>query len=842
MSIVNSKRAAIGCFVLLNILLVLLAVRALYHSYSIEKGLHALSVQSADTQVLYDAISADGVPGANSALKASSPLLILLSSSNEDDLEQAVQLTQDFLYELTHDSDTANSAHKSLSNDKDLSTIEKINRFYQDFSLLVPPLTNVSYSDDYLNERSAYFYDSLSQGLIIPADRDPYLFANERLLEITDTLSRFSSQELTRFTNKDYFALIERNISVANEQTLMQIADELADLVQAIPNIKLTVSGADLVGARIAQTASKEMTVLGSITVGLTLLLLWLCFRKLSALALPVLCILGSGCFALLVTMNVFSGIHLFSLVLGISLIGVVIDYVIHVMYYRAITWAIPSAESHQAPHRELDEPFRGFGLVKALLLSGITSCLAYLLLAIGDVLVIQQIAIFAAAGIIYALSFAVVLSYSRESFLTNFFISQRSQACKTEKSKKSAKKDLSGLHKVENTAGSFSQSKSFIIVVVALAALLLIASAYSRYSKFAHDSISTMYLDTPASFFKAPDELLEVFTLRSLYSATQTFEPGRFIVIEAASYDELYERLQTFREKLAETVGTQMQLYGFDSALPSLHLLQSRQMQPFYQEESFVLYQSSVGAIFDTSTEQLNLLYKQQAHAFEKGGVDEYKNIARDLGVVESGDRLYAILGILLSAEDKAQQLGALADITESDASSRYISFLNEAEETLKTMRRSTLIAVALAAAFLAMVFLTFFPIRFALLAAGGLTLVVLCTFFTTLMLAPVTIFAIVPLFLILGLGIDYLVFIYHEFDREDSFPLAFPAPFSRSVSIAAACSLISFSMLSFSQFQAIADFAFVLFLGTFLSLLLALISHRVLPRLKLKAKDAQR
>lgn len=151
-----------------------------------------------------------------------------------------------------------------------------------------------------------------------------------------------------------------------------------------------------LYAANGQRQASQEITwVGGGATLGILLLLL-LAFRRLRVLLAFVPVLVGmlfgaAACIAL------FGQMHVMTLVLGSSLIGVAVDYPLH---YLSKSWSL--RPWHAWPALRLTLP--------GLSLSLITSCIGYLALAFTPFPALTQIAAFSAAGLLGAYLSAVCL------------------------------------------------------------------------------------------------------------------------------------------------------------------------------------------------------------------------------------------------------------------------------------------------------------------------------------------------------------------------------------------------------------------------------------------------
>ncbi len=177
-----------------------------------------------------------------------------------------------------------------------------------------------------------------------------------------------------------------------------QVADLLANArVQAGQAGGQLLAASGLLYAAAGQKqASREITwVGGGATVGILLLLL-LAFRRWSVLLAFIPVVVGM-LFGAVACVALFGSMHVMTLVLGSSLIGVAVDYPLH---YLSKSWSLKPWRSWPALRLTLP----------GLSLSLITSCIGYLALAWTPFPALTQIAVFSAAGLVGAYLTAVCL------------------------------------------------------------------------------------------------------------------------------------------------------------------------------------------------------------------------------------------------------------------------------------------------------------------------------------------------------------------------------------------------------------------------------------------------
>jgi len=182
----------------------------------------------------------------------------------------------------------------------------------------------------------------------------------------------------------------------------MNLPLQVAELLQhsreqaAQSGVQLLAASGLLYAANGQQQATREITwVGGGATVGILLLLL-LAFRRWGVLLAFVPVLVGM-LFGAVACVALFCHMHVMTLVLGSSLIGVAVDYPLH---YLSKSWSLKPW--HSWPALRLTLP--------GLTLSLITSVIGYLALAWTPFPALTQIAVFSAAGLLGAYLSAVCL------------------------------------------------------------------------------------------------------------------------------------------------------------------------------------------------------------------------------------------------------------------------------------------------------------------------------------------------------------------------------------------------------------------------------------------------
>ena len=257
--------------------------------------------------------------------------------------------------------------------------------------------------DTFVEQRLQSLFDPFA-GFSLVASQDDWLGLTGRIQQsqpkpVNVQLDTASGALVAEADGQQWVLLRARTQGNAFDMHLpVQVADLLArardDASQQ--GARLLAASGLLHAAAGQQQASREITwVGGGATVGILLLLL-LAFRRWRVLLAFVPVLVGM-LFGSVVCVALFGQMHVMTLVLGSSLIGVAVDYPLH---YLSKSWSL--------------HPWRSWPAVRLTLpglsLSLATSCIGYLALAFTPFPALTQIAAFSAAGLVGAYLSAVCL------------------------------------------------------------------------------------------------------------------------------------------------------------------------------------------------------------------------------------------------------------------------------------------------------------------------------------------------------------------------------------------------------------------------------------------------
>lgn len=168
---------------------------------------------------------------------------------------------------------------------------------------------------------------------------------------------------------------------------------------------KLIITGIPLFASYAAMTAQNEISILGTLSLIGVCLLSWLFFRRLTVLALILFVIAQAIAVAATTTIAVFGQIHMITFVFGTTLIGITVDYSAHYFGKRFETKRINSDNLVKE-------------LFPSLSLALISTIIAFMVMANTPMQGLQQMAVFCSSGVLSAFV-AVLLWYPCIKFKT---------------------------------------------------------------------------------------------------------------------------------------------------------------------------------------------------------------------------------------------------------------------------------------------------------------------------------------------------------------------------------------------------------------------------------------
>lgn len=355
----------------------------------------------------------------------SANLLQLLPSGTPDELEQLAEarmqepLNRDLMLLVRHaDEETASAlateiaerlqasglfAQVRRSVDADLPALRQ-QLLDQRLALLDAPSREalIAAPEDFIQQRLQRLYNPFEGGLLVPLEQDWFGIADlaQRQLPQPGNVQPGLDGQLTAEHDGQRWAVIHAQThgDAFDDSLPLQVEDLVNDARRQVEadQGELLAAGGLLHAAHGQRQAREEASLIGSVSLVASLGLLLLLFRtpRVLLVALPVVVGALSGAAACIA---LFGQIHVLTLVLGASLVGVSIDFPLH---YLSKSWTLQPWHSHRALRLTLP------GLFLALA----TNVMGYLAMAFTPFPALSQVAVFSAAGLIGAFACATCL------------------------------------------------------------------------------------------------------------------------------------------------------------------------------------------------------------------------------------------------------------------------------------------------------------------------------------------------------------------------------------------------------------------------------------------------
>lgn len=539
------------------------------------------------------------------------------------------------------------------------------------------------------------------------------------------------------------------------------LATALEDAKKKVPpNVEVLAAGVPLFAEAAAVQANSEVSTVGLGSLLAILIIMWLAFRSPRPLLLVVLSVLMGVASGLSVCVLLFGKVHLMTLVFGAGLVGVAEDYGIH--YF---------ASRQAQPGRDRRELLRH--LTPGLFLAMLTSVAGYVMLAIAPMPGLRQVAVFSSVGL--AGAFLTVLAW--------FPTLDRGEVKSTRFAAAWAA-----------TRAKWPALSGRALMAGVLVSSLLTALGLSRLSP----------LDDIRALQSSPKALVDA--QRTIAARVGLPSPAQFFIVRGDTEAERLEREEALAAQL-DAMAQRGVLTGYDAVsawVPSPRR-QEQQQAAFVRARDTVLTRLADELEEGPAATPSPLLTVDAALATSLGGA------LRPLWMKDASV-------VLVHAPDRAR----LADLALL-SSLPGVRFVDRTADLSSLMQRwrvgmSELLFAGYAVIFLALSWRFRARAWRALLptaVASGLALATV-----GFLGEPLTLFHVLALWLLLGMGVDYGIFLLeHSADGGEAW---------LAVGLGAVSTLLSFGLLAVSTTPAIHAFGVTLGLGVTLVWLLSPLTQR--------------
>jgi len=672
----------------------------------------------------------------------------------------------------------------------DLNQAQALNQFYfsHRFNLLTRTQAHALSSgklNELIQQAQSQLYNAFgyaNSGLIA---NDPLLLypdnlqalAPKQTLQVQQGILLGQARQTDKNSNStDHIAAIVMAKGVGsafnpNTQELqMAVLQEALETVKTQnKQIEVLKAGALFHACAATKSAKSEVSTLGLASLIGVSLLVWLAFRSIMPLSIALLTIATSLLSAVVMTLLIFSEIHLMTLVFGTSLIGIAIDYNFHFYCERL-------AQTNKSANDVIRHIF------PAITLALITSVLAYSGIGLAPFPGMQQVAVFCAAGL-FGAYITLVLAYP---LLASGPLP-------------SGEKPLTMAAAYLTQLNTLSRSLNLKVGVVLLA-LSVIISAFGLYRLTSDDDIRNLQ-QSPLSVLNEEQQL------RGILSGGTD---NQFLLVRADTEELLLQRLEILAPKLNNAVkdGLIGNAFSLSSYLPSRSKQESNyRLQGHIYQQDLTRVIVSLG-LDDSLNSDLALAYQKAKGSY----IDAGSFIGSDAG------KLFKPLWIApTSQQDEYGAIVLLGGITDIDklesffTGQPYVQLVDKVGDISGIMgqyRELTLWLLAIAMVMAAIMFSTRFTFKLAALVVAVPALsAILSLSLLGLIGAPLTLFHALALILVFGIGVDYSLFFAESKQQSRGVMMA--------VFMSACSTILAFGLLAFSSTPAIHSFGLTLLLG---------------------------
>jgi predicted exporter len=596
--------------------------------------------------------------------------------------------------------------------------------------LLSPTLDTHSLDRDYLSAALAARARDLESpaGLFL----EPWL-PRDPTLELLGVLQRWLPTQEPRREFDVWFdrggmralLLAETRAPAFDPDAQRAALDRLDGALAAVgaPGVKMTASGAGAFSALMeARTSAEAQTIGLADTVGMIVLLL-IAYRGVGSVVLAALPLVTAGIAGIAAVSALFGPVHGITLAFGFTLIGVAQDYPLHLL-------------SHRSVDRPPEEIARGLWPTLA---TGVAStCIAYFTFLFSGVLGLEELACFTVAGLAAAgLTSRFVLPWLVASPTRDYG-------------------DSRWLERLWSAIVRLPRARSAPFVLIAGCFAVV---AFAR-EPFWNNDLRGL---TPV-----PADLLAAD--QRLRADLGTADLRYLLAVNGANVDAVLVRLEAL-EPMLDALVARGAIDSYDDAaryLPSAGKQRTRQAAlPDERSLRAALDAATAATEFRVGVFEPFLADVAKARTLPPLTVDKLRELGLGAGVdpllARDGARVAALVTF-----SGVKDLGALRDLAAAESDATLLD-LRQASESLVARERGRML-VSLAVASVALVAVIAFSLR----SRRRLLRVLAPMAITTLVVVAVlrgagisfTLFHLISLILVAGLGLDYALFFEHAAD----------------------------------------------------------------------------
>lgn len=526
------------------------------------------------------------------------------------------------------------------------------------------------------------------------------------------------------------------------------------------PQVQVLSRGTVFYSDYASQQAKKDVSTLGVATVLGVLLLIVAVFRSLRPLLLCLISISVGALAGTVVTLLVFGELHLMTLVMSMSIIGISADYTLYYLTERMV-------------HGDQTSPWQSLAKVRnALLLALLTTVAAYLIMLLAPFPGIRQMAVFAAVGL-------------SASCLTVIF--WHPWLCRG-----LPVRPVPAMVLMLRWLAAWRRNKTLSVGLPVALALFSLAG------------MVTLRVDDDISQLQAlPQSILA--QEKTITALTGQSVDQKWFVVYGNSAQQTLERLETFLPSLEQA--KKEGLLGGWRTIPLNSLARQQQDLTLLKNAAPAVSQALQNAGLTTVNPDLNAMPVTVEEWLASPASEGWRLLWLTL---ENGES-----GVLVPVES-VKQSAALNVLSEKFEGVAWVDRKSRFDELFSRYRNVLTGLLFVALAIIACGAIARLGWRKGIISLVPSVLSLSCGLAVLALSGhPINLFSLLALVLVLGIGINYTLFF--------SNPRGTPLTSMLAITLAMITTLLTLGMLVFSATQAISSFGIVLVSGIFTAFLLS-------------------
>jgi len=621
----------------------------------------------------------------------------------------------------------------------------------------------------YQESALALIYSPFTFSSLESLDEDPFLIDDSIIRGIANkasSLTSVSPKEGVLAAEKDGVSYVLLSGHLSNEAQDITGSAGIKDmygfgdsLEEKNPGLKISYSGFPLHAYESSMNAQREVALITGVSIALILVMYLLTFRNIYVIFLFLVSISLSLISAFSALFIFFPKVHVLTCVFGTSLIGTGIDYATH--YYCAFS----KREEGETPDDTAN------GLFKNLSVSMASTVLCYGLIFFSPYGILKQIALFSVFGLIS--SYLVALGIF-PLIVKDFMVSDKFKNRKELKLKGAPKRTL------------------FVLLFFSLALL-----AFNIPRLKVENKISNLYTMS--------DRLLES---EKTMAIALGYSKASYAIVEGCDEHDARERESLFSEKLdgLKDSGILSSIFSLSSFIPS----PSEQERNLKAADALApLVQSQADALGTDANVALNAI-EQNREILDLGDLPEgVRGMLSALDIGEIDGRYY-IAVLMFGVSDE----GAVKEAANAVGGVVYFQKATDINRQLDELTSIILRLFFIAVLLIILLIVIFFRKKALRMVSAPLIILSLTLSSVPMMGRGMDFFFSVGLLVVIGLGLDYMVFALGGKKRP-----------TLAISLSFMTTALSFGTLAFSSFAPVSIFGSTVLIGISAAYLCALL-----------------